>query len=899
MTDHVGPRGVGGGRPAGRGRRRVALLTAGALLPLPLLAGCGGDDEAPAAGAGSQDIAPAAAATLRDGGTVRWAVDELPGTFNAFQADAGASTDTVAGAVLPALFTLDANGVPQRNADYLEAAEVTQREPRQIVRYTLAPGARWSDGRRISAADFAAQWKALRGKNAAYWTARNAGYDRIEKVRAGGRPGEIEVVFARPYADWQSLFTPLYPKNVMRSPAAFNDGARKGLALSAGPFRVRAKDGREDSLTLVRNPRWWGGRARLKKIVLTDVPVAKRAKALAEGRIDVAAVDRGTAKEITTARGTNQQAAVGDDAPRGAVSSEALRHQAQARGSEAERTTEAKRRKEAAAAAARRAHLRDYTVHRALSPSFTQLALNGSTGPLTDERVRRAVARAIDRTALAKEVLDPLRLPAAPVGSHLLLAGQPGYRDNSGALGAQDTQAAQALLADAGWRMPAAGGEQQTDAQPGEREADRGRSDADAGRTDGENGQPGPQNGAGRPHGGPGAGRPAATAPVTLSTLTGAGSAGVQRAALLRQSAALYDAAARTDRHRALGDRKSAAYAAYERASGRAADAWDEADVLAEAARQQTTALAAGWDDTKPGAGGDVAGTGPAGPVSAVQAREAAAAAERNRLAALAERTDRKAVRATQEEKAPLAGRAVRAGMAAPGAGDGRGAGEHDEKADKADKADKVEKVEKNDKDGKGAEHGRHARGHDDAAAGRSAVFVKKNGRPLMLRFVLPDGPGTAQLRTVADRISEMLMKIGVRTTVKKVADKSYFADHIASGDYDLALYSWPGSAYPATDARPIYAKPRPAADGSLTVEQNYTRVGTDRIDQLFDQASTELDPDAARALVAQADQRIWAAAGSVPLYRQPQLVAARSELANVGAFGFATPRYQDIGYKK
>ncbi|MFI8994607.1 ABC transporter substrate-binding protein [Streptomyces sp. NPDC053542] len=883
MTDDVGPQGAHGGRAAGRGRRRVALLTAGALLPLPVLAGCSGDEPRPA-GAGSQDIAPAAPATLRDGGTVRWAVDELPRTFNAFQTDAGESTDTVAGAVLPALFTLDADGVPQRNPDYLKAAEVTQREPKQVVRYSLNPAARWSDGRKISAADFAAQWKALRGRNAAYWTARNAGYDRIEKVEPGPGPGEVQVTFDRPYADWQSLFTPLYPKSVMGSPAAFNDGARKKLASSAGPFRVRERDARAGTVTLVRNARWWGGRARLEKIVLTELPATKRPAALAKGKIDVAEIDRGTAKELGAAGGGNQQAAVGDDAPRGAVSADALRHQALARGTDAERKAELRHRQEAAAAAERRAHLRGYTVHRALSPSFTQLALNGSTGPLTDERVRRAVARAIDRATLAKEVLGPLRLPAAPVGSHLLLAGQPGYRDNSGALGGQDTGAAQALLADAGWRLPQGGTEEETDAQPGEREAGRGRTDADAGRADDENGQGDGKSGqrdAGRPHGGPArSGAGTATGPASLSGLTGAGSAGLQRAALLRQSAALYDAAARTERRRALGDTGSAAYAAYERAGGRAADAWDEADVLADAARRQTTALAAGpgargWDDTKPGAGQEAAGTGPAGPLSAVQAREAEAAAERNRLAAVAERAEREA---GQQRPAGQPGRErpepVAAG-AAEEAGDAHGG-----------------------PDAKGAKGG-HAHGKDDAAARKSAVFVKKNGRPLMLRFVLPDGPGTAQLRTVADRISEMLRKIGVRTSVQKVADKSYFEDHIASGDYDLALYSWPGSAYPATDARPIYAKPRPAADGSLTVEQNYTRVGTDRIDQLFDQASAELDPDAARDLVAQADQRIWAAAGSIPLYRQPQLVATRSQLANVGAFGFATPVYQDIGYKK
>jgi peptide/nickel transport system substrate-binding protein len=154
-------------------------------------------------------------------------------------------------------------------------------------------------------------------------------------------------------------------------------------------------------------------------------------------------------------------------------------------------------------------------------------------------------------------------------------------------------------------------------------------------------------------------------------------------------------------------------------------------------------------------------------------------------------------------------------------------------------------------------------------------------------------------LRAVGDRIAAMLSKIGVQTSVQKVADKSYFQDHIASGDYDLALYSWPGTAFPATDARPIYAKPQPAPDGSLTVEQNYTRVGSDRIDQLFEQAAGELDADAAHTLVEQADARIWSAAGSIPLYQRPELVVTKKSLVNVGAFGFASPHFQDIGYKK
>ena len=73
--------------------------------------------------------------------------------------------------------------------------------------------------------------------------------------------------------------------------------------------------------------------------------------------------------------------------------------------------------------------------------------------------------------------------------------------------------------------------------------------------------------------------------------------------------------------------------------------------------------------------------------------------------------------------------------------------------------------------------------------------------------------------------------------------------------------------------------------------------MGTDQVDQLFDQAIATLDEEEGRSLVRKADARIWAAAGSIPLYQRPQLTAARSNLANTGAFGFQTPVYEDMGF--
>ncbi|MFJ3983318.1 ABC transporter family substrate-binding protein [Streptomyces fungicidicus] len=710
--DGVGPRAA---------LRSVALLTAG-LLAVPALAGCGsGDDPAgePLAGA---DIAPADRARIAEGGTLRWAVDTVPDTLNTFQSDADATTTRIAQAVLPSMFRMDTRGRPVRNPDYLESAEVVDTEPKQVVLYKLNQQAVWSDGREIGAADFAAQWRALSGKDTAYWTARNAGYDRIGKIERGSSDLEVKVTFSRPYADWKSLFTPLYPKEVMGTPDAFNDGARKKLKVTAGPFTLKKVDTGEEEVTLTRSARWWGAPAKLSKIVLRAVPRDKRISALSAGTLDLAEIDPAAARRVTAAalpQGESSPLA-GPGADRSPA--EALRSWAVANGSDEEAADEessARRKlaKKAAKYARQQKALGGFEVRRSFEPAFTQLALNGSDGPLADERVRRAVARALDRRAIAEAVLKPLGLPAESVGSHLALSGQAGYGDSSGALGEQDAKEAQALLADAGW-VP--GGPVKKKKDDGEKAA-------------GSEGEKGGDSGDGDESGG--------------------------------------------------GD--DGTYIV-----GEDDDAGDDG----KAPRDSGT------------------GTGH-----------------------------------------------LRQG-GAPGAYAPRGTA---------------------------------------APARAASAPVAKDGKALTLRFVLPSGPGSDTLRTVAGRIATMLERIGIRTDVTKVDDASYFKDHIASGKYDLALYSWPATAYPATDARPVYAKPVAAADGSLNVEQNYTRVGTDQVDQLFDQAVTTLDDSERGALIRKADSRIWAAAGSIPLYQRPQLTAARKNLANAGAFGFRTPVYEDMGFLK
>ncbi|RVU19540.1 ABC transporter family substrate-binding protein [Streptomyces antnestii] len=751
-------------RPARRPARRPVLRSAAFLvsgaLTVTALAGCGGsDDDQTSSPAARQDIAPAVRADVADGGTLRWALDALPGTLNSFQSDADAGTSRIAGAVLPSMYRMDSQGRPKRDADYLEKAEVIKTEPKQVVLYKLNQQAVWSDGREIGAADFAAQWRALSGKDSAFWTAHNAGYDRIEKIERGKNNLEVQVTFAKPYADWRSLFSPLYPKDVMGTPDAFNEGTRRGLKVTAGPFSIKEIDRDAKDVTLVRNPRWWGRQPKLDKIVLKTVARDKRAAALAAGTLDLAAIDPEDASRVAAAgRGKGASGPLAQGSGAGRTPAQALRSWAVVHGDDQKAADEEIAAREKTGKALRKyakeqANLDGYVVRKSLEPAYTQLALNGSEGPLADERVRRAVARAIDRKKLAEVVLKPLGLPARPVGSHLALAGQQMYADNSGALGDQNTTEARALLADAGW-VP--GGPLKKD-----------------------NATPKPK-----------------TAGSKSDTESDKGGDGTYIVGETDQKP---------------GDR-------------------------------QAPPLAPGR-------------------TAAVQ------------YAALLHQADAQKLRAADKERKKEEEQA-----AAPQ--DGR------QYAKEAA--------------GQGGAPGAYApKGTAAPAAGAPAGPLAKDGKPLTLRFVLPSGPGSDSLRTVADKISQMLQKIGIRTETAKVAGDSYFKDHIASGQYDLALYSWPASAFPATDARPIYAKPVPAADGSLTIEQNYTRVGTDHIDQLFDQAISTLDEGEERSLVKKADARIWAAAGSIPLYQRPELVAARRNLANAGAFGFQEPAYEDMGFLK
>lgn len=374
-------------------------LVAACLAVLALLAtSC----QAKSYSVGGNDINPVAAGSLVKGGTLNWPIGVFPSNYNGNESSgAGGDEASILSALMPSMFSFDSSGRPVLNHYYLTSATITSTKP-MVVTYDINPKASWNDGTPIEASDFQAQWQALNGGNADYNASTHAGYNDVSSVTQGTDPRQVVVTFDRPFADWRGLFTPLYPASLNSSPATFNQGWLTGTVTSAGPFMFQGFDPTAQTVTIVRDPKWWGPAPVLNSIVFHNLGDDANAEltALNKGQIDFATL-QAQAKQLTTGKA-----------------------------------------------------IKNAVVRTSASSTFRQVTLNGGpSSVLSDIRVRKAVALAIDRVQIAKSMLTPLGVPDQDLNNHIYLANQQGYQDNAGDLGVADTTKAATLLNQAGWKL--------------------------------------------------------------------------------------------------------------------------------------------------------------------------------------------------------------------------------------------------------------------------------------------------------------------------------------------------------------------------------------------------------------------------------------------------------------
>lgn len=351
-------------------------------------------------GEGVNDIAAADRDELVDGGKLTWPLETYPPNFNQHHLDGAlADNSNVIGALMPGMFNVDAAAQLEVNPDYATSAELTATEPKQVVKYKLNPAAVWYDGTPITVADFQAQWKALNGTDERFLIVSSNGYERIESVEQGVDDREIIVTFAQPFADWQGLFGPLYPKSTMSDPAVFNDGWKDKALTTAGPFKMASTDSTGKIVTLARNEKWWGRPAKLDTIVFRQMDRDAQPEALANKEIDFIGV-----------------------------------------GSDVNRL----KRAEAIAGV---------KLHYSAAPNFNHLTINGTSPLMSDVKVRKALVQSINRDAVAGALLGPLGVKPTPLGNHIFMTNQKGYQDNAKEIVPFDLEGAKKLLDEAGWKL--------------------------------------------------------------------------------------------------------------------------------------------------------------------------------------------------------------------------------------------------------------------------------------------------------------------------------------------------------------------------------------------------------------------------------------------------------------
>ena len=387
-------------------QRKLTGLAVFAAVAALVLTGCSGGRQAPSAGGAAElgktsDINPQDTSALQPGGNLRLALTEYPSNFNSLHID-GNEADSAAMQrwTLPRAFIISADGSTKVNTDYFTNVELTGTNP-QVVKYTINPKAVWSDGTPITWEDIKSQINALSGKDKKFATAGPTGADRVESVTRGDDDRQAVMRFAKPYAEWRGMFSGngmLYPKSMTATPEAFNTAQLNGPGPSAGPFMITTLDKTAQRLVLTRNPKWWGANPVLDSVTYLVLDDAARIPALQNNTIDATGI--GSLDELTIVQRT------------GGVS-----------------------------------------VRRAPAPSWYHFTFNGASGSiLSDKRLRLAIARGIDRQAIANVTQRGLADNPMPLNNHVYVAGQQGYQNNS-APAAYNPDQARKDLDDLGWKL--------------------------------------------------------------------------------------------------------------------------------------------------------------------------------------------------------------------------------------------------------------------------------------------------------------------------------------------------------------------------------------------------------------------------------------------------------------
>ena len=175
----------------------------------------------------------------------------------------------------------------------------------------------------------------------------------------------------------------------------------------------------------------------------------------------------------------------------------------------------------------------------------------------------------------------------------------------------------------------------------------------------------------------------------------------------------------------------------------------------------------------------------------------------------------------------------------------------------------------------------------EDAGYTKDGDSWVKDGTPLSFSVTVPADTATNIQR--AEQIQADLGEFGIPVELNAVPVGGYFSEYIIPGDFEMVTFSWRGTAYPISSSESLFSP--------VDSAQNYTGITDDRLAGLWEEANTELDPDARLQTAEEIDKVLWEYVPIIPIAPLPEVYAVSEGLVNWGARQFETIDWTIVGF--
>ena len=348
----------------------------------------------------------------KQGGNLTYVLEKtIPGWNQVYSPSNVFEVAEVEDGILPGVYLANPDLKPFLNTDLMESATQTKTSPQTIV-YKVKQNAVWDDGTPINFADFKYMKDVSDGTTCPKCgPSSTAGYNAIKSMTATDNNKTITVVMKTPFADWQSMFNVLLPAHL----AAQHGGTSGASGLqtsflwfdknvptySGGPYKISGYT-KDTSITEVPNPKWYGAtKPSLDKLVF---------RIITDQTQEPTALQNNEVQAIYPQPNSDLVSAV--------------------------------------------KNIPNVSTYIGKGLVWEHFDFNEKNQFLKDKTLRTAIFTAINRQDIIARTIGTFIKGAQPIGNHIYVPGQAGYKDNvtSTKQGSGNLDLAKQMLTKAGYK---------------------------------------------------------------------------------------------------------------------------------------------------------------------------------------------------------------------------------------------------------------------------------------------------------------------------------------------------------------------------------------------------------------------------------------------------------------